>query len=174
MFPATCNWPAALLFILQGQGACSFKVPVTDVVKGPPQVGDYNTMEAHGNTAVGVGDNNGNESANPAQPNDDEWPIPFDVINNEIVLTGQATPRAVVHQNSPGTPRQPIAIAKTPVTSPMTPFGSRSPMTGRPCYGCGEEGHWISACPKRSSWNNCFRCGLVGHRQANCPQPRGS
>ncbi|XP_066342743.1 uncharacterized protein [Miscanthus floridulus] len=160
--------------IPKGQGACSFKVPVTDVVKGPPQVGDYNTMEAHGNTAVGVGDNNGNESANPAQPNDDEWPIPFDVINNEIVLTGQATPRAVVHQNSPGTPRQPTAMAKTPATSPMTPFGSRSPMTGRPCYGCGEEGHWISACPKRSSQNTCFRCGMVGHRQANCPQPRGS
>jgi len=174
MFPATCNWPAALLFILQGQGACSFKVPVTDVVKGPPQVGDYNTMEAHGNTAVGVGDNNGNESANPAQPNDDEWPIPFDVINNEIVLTGQAAPRAVVHQNSPGTPCQPTAMAKTPVTSPMTPFGSRSPMTGRPCYGCGEEGHWISACPKRSSRSTCFRRGMVGHRQANCPQPRGS
>ncbi|XP_066342745.1 uncharacterized protein [Miscanthus floridulus] len=131
--------------IPKGQGACSFKVPVTDVVKGPPQVGDYNTMEAHGNTAVGVGDNN-----------------------------GQATPRAVVHQNSPGTPRQPTAMAKTPATSPMTPFGSRSPMTGRPCYGCGEEGHWISACPKRSSQNTCFRCGMVGHRQANCPQPRGS
>ena len=102
-------------------------MPVTDVVKGPPQVVDYNTKEAHGNTAVGVGDNNGNESANPAQLNDDEWPIPFDVINNEIVLTGQAAPHAVVHQNSPGTPRHPTAMAKTPATSPMTPFGSRSP-----------------------------------------------
>ncbi|CAD6261332.1 unnamed protein product [Miscanthus lutarioriparius] len=36
----------------EGQVACSFKVPVTDVVKGPPQVVDYNTKEAHGNTAV--------------------------------------------------------------------------------------------------------------------------
>ncbi|XP_066335608.1 uncharacterized protein [Miscanthus floridulus] len=131
--------------IPKGQGACSFKVPVTDVVEGPPQVGDYNTMEAHVNTAVEVGDNN-----------------------------GQAAPCAVVHQNSPGTPCQPTAMAKTPATSPMTPFGSRSPMTGRPCYGCGEEGHWISACPKRSSRSTCFRRGMVGHGQANCPQSRGS
>jgi hypothetical protein len=165
------------LFILQGQGACSFKVPVT-AVKGPPQIGDYNIMEAHGNNAVGVGDNDGNESANPAQPDDDEWPIPFDVINNEIVLTGQATSRAVVHQSSPGTPRQPIAMADTPATSPMTPFGSRrSPMTPRrnnACHECGEEGHWRSDCPKRSSRNICFHCGMVGHWQAKCPQRRGS
>lgn len=176
MFPATCNWATALLFILQGHGACSFKVPVTDAVKGPPQTGDDNIMEAHGNTAVQVGDNNNaGGSANPAQPNDDEWP--FEVIDNEIVPTGQATSRAVVHQNSPSTPRQPIAMARTPATSPMTPFGSRSPMTPHPnsvCRGCGEKGHWISDCPKPSPRNGCFRCGMVGHWQANCPQRRGS
>ncbi|OQU83578.1 hypothetical protein SORBI_3005G138000 [Sorghum bicolor] len=162
--------------IPKGQGACNFKVPVT-AVKGPPQIGDYNVMEAHGNTAVGIGDNNANGSANPAQPNDDEWP--FEIINNEIVPTGQATVRAVVHQNSPGTPRQPIAMARTPATSPMTPFGSRpSPMTRRPnntCFECGEEGHWRNSCPKRSSQNNgCFHCGMAGHWQASCPKRRGS
>jgi hypothetical protein len=142
-----------LLFILQGQGACSYKVPVTD--------------------AVGAGDNDdANGSANPAQPNDDEWP--FDVINDEIV----PTPRAVAQQKSPSTPHhQRSGTARTPAPSPVTPFGSRGAMTGRPndtCFGCGEKGHWISACPKPSPRSRCFRCGVVGHRPANCPQPRGS
>uniref|UniRef100_A0A804NZI3 CCHC-type domain-containing protein n=1 Tax=Zea mays TaxID=4577 RepID=A0A804NZI3_MAIZE len=139
--------------IPKGQGACSYKVPVTD--------------------AVGAGDNDdANGSANPAQPNDDEWP--FDVINDEIV----PTPRAVAQQKSPSTPHhQRSGTARTPAPSPVTPFGSRGAMTGRPndtCFGCGEKGHWISACPKPSPRSRCFRCGVVGHRPANCPQPRGS
>lgn len=143
--------------IPKGQGACSYKVPLLNAAKEPP-------------------DNNANGLANRAQPNDDEWP--FDIIDDEIVPTAQATPHAEVHQESPSMPCQPISMAKTPTKSPMTHCGTRSPMTPRPnstCYRCGEKGHWVPDCPKpKPSPGACFKCGMVGHYWANCPQLSGS
>ncbi|CAN6381408.1 unnamed protein product [Urochloa humidicola] len=102
------------------------------------------------------------ELVNPAEAKDSEWP--FDVVNNEIVPTAQATPRAEVCQGSPSMLRQPIAT-ETPVKSSMPPYNTRSPMTphsDNTCFGCGEKGHCVRDCPKPSL------------RRSNCPQLLGS
>ncbi|RCV38412.1 hypothetical protein SETIT_8G140400v2 [Setaria italica] len=177
--------------IPKGKGACTQKVPVhvhaaaNDLL----QTGDDNTRggdkdskdepaekEAHGNNnLVRVGDNNANASVSHAQPEDSEWP--FDIVNNDVVPTAEATPRAAVHQGSPSMLRQPIAtVEKTPTKSPMPPYSTRSPMTpcsDSICFGCGEKGHWIKECPKPSQ-KNCFHCGMTGHWRSNCPQLRRS
>jgi hypothetical protein len=131
--------------------------------------------EAHGNNnLVQLGNNNANRSVNPAQPENNEWP--FDIVNNDVAPTPQATPRAAVDQGSPSMLRQPIAtVEKTPKKSPMTPYSTRSPMTPRSdgiCFGCGEKGHWRNNCPKPAT-KNCFQCGMTGHWRNNCPQLRG-
>ncbi|CAO2147112.1 unnamed protein product [Urochloa humidicola] len=95
---------------------------------------------------------------NPAQAKDS------DVVNNEIVPTAQATPCAEVCQGSPSMLPQPIAT-ETPVKSSVPPYSTRSPMTprsDRPCYGCGENGHWTKDCPKPYL------------KRSNCPQLPGS
>ncbi|CAN6372234.1 unnamed protein product, partial [Urochloa humidicola] len=84
------------------------------------------------------------ELINPVQDKDSEWP--FEVVDNDIVPTAQATPHAEVCQGSPSMLPQPIAT-ETPVKSSVPPpCSTRSPMTpcsDRPCYRCGEKGHWI-------------------------------
>jgi len=179
-----------LLFALQGQGACSHKVPVHAhaVANDLLQTGDDNKggdkdlkdkpaeKEADGNNnPVQLVDNNANGTFNPTNAEDNEWP--FDVVNEEIVPTAQATPRTEV-QGSPSMLRQPIAT-QTPTKSPMPPYNTRSPMTPRSdaiCYGCQEKGHYIRDCPKPSPTPRtaCFRCGMDGHWMRNCPQQRGS
>src|SRR5262249_50541720 len=37
------------------------------------------------------------------------------------------------------------------------------------CYYCGEAGHMVNTCPKRTS-ATCFICNKVGHTSNNCPQ----
>ena len=130
--------------------------------------------EADGNNnVVQLGDNNANGTFNPTNAEDNEWP--FDVVNEEIVPTAQATPRTEV-QGSPSMPRQPIAT-ETHTKSPMPPYGTRSPMTPRSdAFRCHEKGHYIRDCPKPSPTPRtaCFRCGMDGHWMRNCPQQRGS
>ncbi|WVZ51413.1 hypothetical protein U9M48_002562 [Paspalum notatum var. saurae] len=143
-----------------GHGACSYKLPLLDAFKEPPQTADNNIMggkhlkdsPVDGNKVVQVGDNNANGSTNPVQANDDEWP--FDIINDEIVPTPQAIPHAKVHQESPS------------MISPMTPYGTHSPMTPHP----NDIRYWAPDCPKPTSPGACFKCGVVGHYIANCPQ----
>ncbi|KAJ1255927.1 hypothetical protein BS78_K135900 [Paspalum vaginatum] len=155
-----------------GQGACSYKLPLLDAFKEPPQTGDNNIMGGKHLKDSPV-DKEANGSTNPVQPNDDEWP--FDIIDDEIMPTAHGTARAEVHQESPNVPCQTIAMTKTPTKSPGIPYGTHSPMTPCPndiCYKCHELGHWASDCP--SSPRGCFKCGMVGHYIANCPQLRGS
>ncbi|PAN42889.1 hypothetical protein PAHAL_8G195900 [Panicum hallii] len=177
--------------IPKGQGACNHKVPVHAhaVANDLLQTGDDNRRgdkdlkdkpaekEAHGNNhLVQLGDNNANGTVNPTHADDNEWL--FDVINEEIVPTAEATPRAEVHQGSPSMLRQPIAT-ETPTKSPAPPYSTRSPMTPRSndiCFRCREKGHYMRDCPKPSPTprTGCFHCGMDGHWVRDCPQLRGS
>ncbi|RLM69598.1 uncharacterized protein C2845_PM17G09740 [Panicum miliaceum] len=79
--------------IPKGQGACSHKRGDKDLKDKPAH------KEADGNNLVQLGDNNANGTVNPTHAEDNEWP--FDVINEEIVPTAEATPRAEVRQKLP-------------------------------------------------------------------------
>ena len=54
------------------------------------------------------------------------------------------------------------------------PRGQKAPAKrSSKCYGCGEEGHLQSQCPKRTnptSRATCYTCGKVGHISPDCPQ----
>jgi len=54
-------------------------------------------------------------------------------------------------------------------------FGGISGSTERPCYKCGQVGHWASACgqgggeARSGGAGGCFRCGQTGHWASDCP-----
>lgn len=89
----------------------------------PPQPDE---KEVHGNNLVEAQDNSANGSVN--SQSDDEWP--FEVVDNEIVLTAQTTTSAEVRQASPSMKCETTAMAEAP-TAPVPPYDTSSPINPR-------------------------------------------
>ncbi|EGW00425.1 HERV-F(c)1_Xq21.33 provirus ancestral Gag polyprotein [Cricetulus griseus] len=52
------------------------------------------------------------------------------------------------------------------------PSGARVPQ--RPCFKCGQKGHWARGCPNpRAPRKPCPRCQEVGHWSVDCPRVPG-
>lgn len=99
--------------------------------------------EAHTNNPAEAEDNNINGSISPSQ-SDDEWP--FDVVNNEIVLTAQTTPSAEVSQASPSMKCETTAMAEGPTKSPVAPYDTSSPINPRSENRVSPTGRILEAC----------------------------
>ena len=50
-------------------------------------------------------------------------------------------------------------------TFPAVPSQSREP--NRPCFGCGDNGHWYRQCPMKK--HRCGKCNKMGHADVVCP-----
>jgi hypothetical protein len=107
----------------------------------PPQPVE---KEAHRNNPVEAEDNNINGSINPSE-SDDEWP--FEVVDNEIVLTAQTTTSAEVRQaSSPSMKCETTAMAEAPTESPVPRYDTSSPINPRSENRVSPTGRILEAC----------------------------
>ena len=106
----------------------------------PPQPDE---KEVHGNNLVQARDNSANGSVN--SQSDDEWP--FEVADNEIVLTAQTRTSAEVRQASPSMKCETTAMAsEAPTESPVPPYDTSSPINPRSENSVSPTGRILEAC----------------------------
>ena len=99
--------------------------------------------EVHGNNLVQAQDNSANGSIN--SQSDDEWP--FEVADNEIVLTAQTRTSAEVRQASPSMKCETTAMAsEAPTESPVPPYDTSSPINPRSENSVSPTGRILEAC----------------------------